>query len=50
MIVAYTFSVIEESILSTYRAAEISLEFKLWKDAMIKEMNFLHKNDTWELT
>ena len=22
----------------------------MWKEAMLEEMNFLHKNDTWELS
>jgi hypothetical protein len=26
-----------------------STEGKLWKDAMVKEMESLHKNETWEL-
>jgi len=34
MIVAYALPVIEEVIPSTYRDAEISLESKMWKDAM----------------
>ena len=50
MIVAYALPVIEEAIPSTYREAEISLESKMWKDAMEEEMSSLHKNDTWELT
>jgi len=50
MIVTYALSVIEKAIPSTYRKIEISSKFKMWKDAMIEEMNFLHQNDTWELT
>ena len=42
--------VMEEAISSAYREAEISSEFKMWKDAMIEEMSSLHKNDTWELS
>ena len=49
MIVAYTLPVIEEAIPSTYREAEISSEFKMWKDVMIEEISSLHKNNTWEL-
>jgi len=49
MIMAYALSVIEETISSTYMKAEISLEFKMWKDAMVEEISSLHKNDTWEL-
>jgi len=46
MIVPYALSVIEDAIRSTYREAEISSEFKEWKDTMMKEMSSLHKNDT----
>jgi len=45
MIVSYALSVIEEANPSTYKEAKISLEFKIWKDAMMEEMNYLHKND-----
>jgi len=48
MIVVYALSVVEEAITSTYKEAEISSEFKMWKDAMMEEMSSLHKNDTWE--
>ena len=48
--VAYALPVVEEVIPSTYREAEISSEFKMWKDAMVEEMSSLYKNDTWELT
>ena len=47
---AYALPVVEEVISSTYREAEISLEFKMWKDALMEEMSSLHKNDTWELS
>jgi len=46
MIMAYALPVIEEAISSTYRETKINLESKMWKDAMIKEMSSLHKNDT----
>ena len=46
MIVAYALPIIEEAIPSTYRKAEISSEFKIWKDTMMEEMSSLHKNDT----
>jgi len=49
MIVAYALPVIEEVISSTYKKAEINSEFKMWKNAMMKEMSSLHKNDTWKL-
>ena len=48
MIVAYALSIVEEAIPFTYREAKISSEFKMWKDAMMKEMSSLYKNDTWE--
>jgi len=38
------------AIPSTYRKAEISFESKMWKEAMLEEMNSLQKNDTWELS
>jgi len=50
MIVAYALPVIEETIPSTYREAEISSDSKMWKDAIVEEMSSLYKNDTWELT
>ena len=50
MIVTYALSVVEEAIPSTYMKAEISLESKMWKDAMMEKMNSLHKNDSWELS
>ena len=50
MIVAYALSVVKEIISSTYREAEISSEFKTWKDAMMEEMSSLHKNDTLKLS
>ena len=50
MIVACTLPVVEEATPSTYRKAEISSKSKMWKDTMMEEMNFLHKNDTWELS
>jgi len=50
MIVAYALLIIEKMITSTYREAEINLESKMWKDAMMKEISSLHKNDTWELS
>jgi len=50
IIMAYTLLVIEKAISSTYKKTKTSSESKMWKDAMVKEMNFLHKNDTWELS
>jgi len=49
MIVAYALSVIEEAIMSTYRETEISSKSKMWKNAMMKEMSSLHKNDTGKM-
>ena len=46
MIVVYALPVVEEVIPSTYRKAEISSEFKMWKDVMAEEMSSLYKNDT----
>ena len=46
MIVAYALLVVEEAIPYTYRKAEISSEFQIWKDTMMEEMSSLHKNDT----
>ena len=46
MILAYALPVVEEVIPSTYREAEISLEYKTWKDVMMEEISSLHKNDT----
>jgi len=50
MIVAYAFPITEEAIPSAYRWVEISLESKMYEDAMMEEMSSLHKNDTWELS
>ena len=46
MIVAYALILIEEAIPSTYREAEINSESKMWKDAIVKEMSSLYKNNT----
>ena len=46
MIMAYALSVVEEAILTIYREAEINSESKMWKDAKMEEMSYLHKNDT----
>ena len=46
MIGAYGLPIIEEAIPSTYRKAEISSEFKIWKDVMMQQMSSLHKNNT----
>ena len=50
MIVTYALLVIEDAIPSIYRELEINPESELWKEAMLEEINSLHKNDIWELT
>jgi len=50
MIVTYALPIVEEVTPSTYREAKISSEFKIWKVAMMEEMNSLHKNGTWKLS
>jgi len=47
MIVAYALSVIEDAIPSAYREAKISFESEMRKEAMLEEMNSLHKNTLW---
>ena len=49
MIVAYALSVVEETIPSTYRKAEICSKSKMWKDAIVEEMSSLYKNGTWDV-
>ena len=44
MIVSYALLVIEDAFPSTYREAEISSKSEMWKEAMLEEMNSLHKN------
>ena len=46
MILDYALSIVEECNPVTYREAEISSESKMWKDAIIKKMSSLYKNDT----
>ena len=51
MIVAYALSVeiVEDSVPSTFKEAELSSESELWRKAMVKEIESLHVHDTWEL-
>ena len=42
---AYALLVIEDVIPFTYGEAKISFESEMWKEAMLEEMNSLHKND-----
>jgi len=50
MIMIYALPVNKNAILFTYRKAEIRSESEIWKEAMLEEMNSLHKNNTWELS
>ena len=50
MTVAYALLVIKDVIPSTCKEVEISFESEIWKEAMLEEINSLHKNDTWELS
>lgn len=51
MVVAYALPVelIEDSVPSTYREAELKFESERWREAMGGEMHSHHKNITWEL-
>jgi len=39
MIVTYALRIVEEVIPSTYRESKMSSESKMWKDAMMEEIN-----------
>ena len=41
--------IVEDSVPSTFKEAELSFESELWKNAMVEEIESLHMNDTWEL-
>jgi len=41
--------VVEDSVSCSFREAELSSESELWRNAMVKEIESLHVNDTWEL-
>lgn len=47
--VAYTFLLIEEDVLSTYQEGKVSSEVEDWKGAINEEMNSIHKNFIREL-
>jgi len=51
MVVTYALSVevVEDSVLTTYREAELSSESEMWKNAMLEEIESLYKNNTREL-
>ena len=42
--VAYALLIIEDTISSTYREVEISSKSRMWKEAMLEEMNSLRRN------
>ena len=48
MVVAYALpvEVMEDSVPSTFREAELSSEFELWRNAMMEEIESFHVNDT----
>jgi len=41
--------VVEDSVPSTFREAELSSESESWKKVMVEEIESFHVNDTWEL-
>jgi len=51
MVVAYVLlvEVVEDSIPSTFREAELNSKSELWRNSMMKEIKSLYVNDTWEL-
>ena len=50
MIVVSALPVIEKSIPSTYKKAQISSESEMYKNAILEEMKSLRQNDTWDLS
>ena len=49
MAYALPVEVVEDSVRSTFREAELSSESELWRKAMVEEIESLNVNDTWEL-
>ena len=51
MVVAYALpvEVVEDSVPSTFREAELISESESWKKVMVEEIESFHVNDTWEL-
>ena len=51
MIVVYELpvEVVEDSVPSTFREAELRSESELWRKAIVEEIESLLVNDTWEL-
>ena len=50
LMITYALPVVEETIPTTYREAEISSKSNMWKDAMVENMSSQPKNDTWEIS
>jgi len=48
MVVAYVLPVeiVKDSVLSSFREADLSSESELWRNAMVEEIESLHVNDT----
>ena len=44
-----TVEIMEDSVPSTFREAELSSESELWRKAIVDEIESLHVNDIWEL-
>ena len=42
--------VVEDSFPSTFKKAELSYKYELWRNATVEEIESLHVKDTWELT
>ena len=46
---AYALSIVGDDIPSTYRETISNPKSIQWKRAINEEMQFIHKNETWEL-